>query len=482
MTETATKKSKATKRTKLSVAEKNQLLYHALVAIYQSRSVGELETALQKHFGQVFSLEWVRIVMVPMLATVQQIERSHTGTLHISDLEIRDNPIGKIIFGRKVQKKFEKSEIEFLEQISESLSQTIDRMRKLDLAETLQQQWDRTFDSISEALCLTDNDFRIIRSNAKFKVVADTTNAKSLKKNCYQIFLGQDQDIPDANREEAFLISKYSAGSKFVFEVTKQKINYLEESHPLWLVIFRDLTEQKKIEEQILQSAKLAEVGIIGSSIAHELNNPLGGMLSFIQLIKMDSSESDKTWDDLTQMEEACRRCKEIIDHLLAFSRTPSTISDRKCDLKDIVERIVKILELKARPLGIVLKLHTDGNGPFLTSGDEDLLAQAFSHSLQHTFEAVCEKLKSSNAFTGLIEVGLFRRGQEIDIILTDNGDPLSAEVQKKIFNPMFSAKKNISGLGLPLAHKIVSDHDGRMELSSQSNVGTMIKITLRAV
>src|SRR5690606_2311847 len=117
--------------------------------------------------------------------------------------------------------------------------------------------------------------------------------------------------------------------------------------------LYHDITKQLKMERQIMESTKLAELGTIGSSIAHELNNPLGGILSFTQLIKMDMSPDHPLYPDIVEMEAGVQRCKEIVQNLLGFTRNPNIDQEDDINLWEVMQRALKIVELQTKSLGV---------------------------------------------------------------------------------------------------------------------------------
>src|SRR5690606_14249193 len=163
--------------------------------------------------------------------------------------------------------------------------------------------------------------------------------------------------------------------------------------------------------------SKMAELGTIGSSIAHELNNPLGGMINFLQLIKMDLPKNSPLYDDILQMENAGHRCKEIVENLLGFSRRPDPSDAVDVDLREVLRQALKITELQARSLGVTVEMHWP-DAPVCVLGHFNLLAQAISHILQNGFEAVSEKLTEHPRFKSRIQIDLRQKNDRIHLTI----------------------------------------------------------------
>ncbi len=224
----------------------------------------------------------------------------------------------------------------------------------------------------------------------------------------------------------------------------------------------------------------MAELGTIGSSIAHDINNPLGGMLNFLQLIKMDLKPDDAIRPDILEMEAAGHRCKEIVENLLSFTRRQEAPLEEPIDITQVVEQALKIIELQSRSLGIQVEVQTPTSGQAKILGHFNLLSQALSHVLQNAYEAVAERMSQTPGYKGHVKVEIDGHAKGLTLTISDNGVGISPEHQNKILNPLFTTKSTSRnpGLGLTLAYKILNDHGGQLEIISQPNVGTKVKIS----
>lgn len=458
-----------------------EALHNSLTVVHAAQSVAEIETLLHSALSETLDLDWVRIFLHTGQHLDEQLNRIRGQALFKFTLEIGAHALGKIVFARKHEKAFTKNEKESLEQISESVTLALDRLAKLDQAETLKLQWDSTFNSISEPLCLTDEKFNIIRTNRAFLQITGLNESRAIGRNCFSAFCGNAAPTPMATSPSAFILQREngSTAEPNFYEVTTQRIRVHSNSDSILLILFRDITEQKKIEKQIFESSKMAELGTIGSSIAHEINNPLGGMLNFLQLIKMDLPTEDPLLPDILEMEAAGKRCKEIVENLLRFSRRQQAGDAEPVDLNEVIEQALKIIELQTRSLGITVEVRGDKKHQHVL-GHFNLLSQALSHVLQNAYDAVAEKLARSPGYNGKILIEMDSKKDQTYLTITDNGIGISPELQNKILNPLFSTKRQNrnQGLGLTLAYQIIDEHKGQLEISSQPNVGTKVKIS----
>lgn len=479
------KKLTRTKKRMLNINVQVDALHKSLLAVHTAESIAEIESLLFTALNEVLDLSWVRIFLIANESLDAQLGRIEGQTLFRESLAIGDRFLGQIVFARRKGKAFTKNEEESLLQIAESVALALDRLAKLDQAENLKLQWESTFDAISEPFCLTDEKFNILKTNKSFLKTTSLKPNQVIGQNCFSIFCGPSAPTHLTPSPAALILQRRQRGAPepTSYEVTSQRIRVRPGAPSIVLVFFRDITEQKKIEKQIFESSKMAELGTIGSSIAHDINNPLGGMMNFLQLIKMEISTNHEMFDDILQMEQAAQRCKEIVENLLRFSRREDTRDAEVVNLKDVLDRALKIIELQTRPLGIEVDVETP-QIEYKIKGHFNLLSQALSHILQNAFDAISEKLQQKPGEKGLIQVRFSSSENLFILTIIDNGVGISPEHQSKILNPLFStkSKNKYQGLGLTLAYQIVSDHQGQLEIFSQPNVGTTVKISFSNV
>lgn len=477
------KKEKNLERAKKRISTINKQvsgLHKALVAVHKANSVGEVEVLLTSELKSEVNLAIVRVYFENQSHLESQLERAKEFTIYKAPLILGDTQLGKIIFGR-MGAPFTKNEQAFLSQVSEGVSLAIDRLTKLEQAEHLKREWESTFDAISDPLCLTTANFNIIRTNKAFSKVSRISLRELIGLNCFRAFLG-DTQFPGQMIQNHLRIEKSVDGEMNSFEVTAQKIQTKDSESAILLMLFRNITEQQRIEKQIFESAKMAELGTVGSSIAHELNNPLGGLMSFLQLIKMDLKKEDLLNEDIDDMLAAAHRCKDIIENLLGFTRRQDTTTDSIVDFRDSVNQALKLIDLKTRSSSIEVNVSLPTHEVKLKL-QANLIAQALNHILQNSLDAIEEKLTQTGRFKGRIDVEMWQDNISTYLKIKDNGVGIDFETQKKVMNPLFTTKgKRYSGLGLTLAYKIIDDHKGQLEISSQPSQGTEVKISLSNV
>jgi signal transduction histidine kinase/TRAP-type C4-dicarboxylate transport system permease small subunit len=245
-----------------------------------------------------------------------------------------------------------------------------------------------------------------------------------------------------------------------------------EEENIIGLVlVLTDLTELKKIQQEIVQQQKMASIGEISAGLAHELRNSMGALLGYCKMLKKGIKEGSAAYPVMESILSESLTLENLLQRFLDFAK-PLEVKWVKFDLLELIQDCVKIIQEKKPEVKLSLK--TEGKIPLLP-GDPFLLRQAFQNLIQNSIEAVPED--------GEIKIELTRfqdsKGPFAKLIIQDNGCGISKENLGKIFKPFFTSKEKGIGLGLSLVKKIINLHKGRIEAESEPGKGTVFNIFL---
>jgi len=239
----------------------------------------------------------------------------------------------------------------------------------------------------------------------------------------------------------------------------------------------------KMIQFQLVQSAKMASIGQLAGGVAHEINNPLTGVLNNVQLIKMEVElKKEFNLEDfkvlLGVIEESALRCKKITESLLSFSRA-ATGKFIPVSFNDLVEKVVTVItyEMKLQNITIQTELQPDLPQVF---GDPQLLQQIIFDLISNSKWAIEKKTQKSGG-TITIKTSLNPDGKRIFISVSDTGIGIPKENLERVFEPFFTTKPvgEGTGLGLSISYSIVKQHSGDIKVESQPGEGATFKITL---
>ncbi len=230
--------------------------------------------------------------------------------------------------------------------------------------------------------------------------------------------------------------------------------------------ICRDITERKKMELQLIQAERLAAVGELAAGVAHEVNNPLGGLQNFVKMMKKEPENILQNQEFLDLMSEGLKRIEVIVKQLMAFSRPYSTHMSNH-SLNEIVENSLRFVGHRIKECGIRLEKELFLGLPEIY-GDADNISQVIINIIVNALDSMPE----GGALT--IKTGYCDfHPSSIQVAIADTGSGIPEEILNKIFNPFFTTKEMGSGLGLAISKRIVDNHNGSIIVKSNPGEGT---------
>ena len=451
----------------LLTIRRDEALQKALIGLQKANSVIEMERVLMESLALDLGVTWVRILFQSQTSNFEStIARAlENFTILKLSLEKDSDKLGSVFVARDKGKKFTDSEQEFLSQISRAAALTMDRMVQMTQLERVQMEWQATFNSIRQPVILVTKEYNLVRQNENFD---SETQGPITGKKCYEALFSRTSPCPGCQLGSDFQLDPMStaAGNLRVFRVssTSMKMDFQN----VFVNLYRDVSERLRLEKSILESAKTTELGLIGGSIAHELNNPMAGIMTFLQLLMMDLKGNEPYFSDIKEMQMASERSKEIIENLLNFARKEEMSATSSADLREILFRSLKIIEIKTKTMGIQIE-SPQSLGATLVKGTTNLVAQAVMNVLQAAIDRILiRKQDAKDRFEPRIHIGLFRTDDMIQLAFTDNGKGLGTA-------------GIVSGLGLSVAQHILADFGGSLASYSISPTEHCVTIALQS-
>jgi two-component system NtrC family sensor kinase len=243
------------------------------------------------------------------------------------------------------------------------------------------------------------------------------------------------------------------------------------------LGIVRDMTEERMLAEQLLQREKLAAVGQLVSGVAHELNNPLAGIMAFSQLMLAMSGATPDQQDALVTIHKEAKRAAKIVSNLLIFARQRHP-ERTDADLNQVMQDTVELRRYALRTHQIDVDLELDPDLP-LTWADAFQLQQVILNLLTNAEQAL-----KNHEGDKRITMRTHRQGELIVASVADNGPGIPPDALDQIFNPFFTTKAvgEGTGLGLSISDAIIREHGGQMRVSSRPGQGAVFTVELPIV
>jgi PAS domain S-box-containing protein len=240
----------------------------------------------------------------------------------------------------------------------------------------------------------------------------------------------------------------------------------------------RDITERKRAEAELMKTQKLESVGILAAGIAHDFNNILGGILSSVSLVMTDLDPNSETYAILKMAESATVRAADLTGRLLTFSRGGTPVKNRVR-----IEELVRDSAALALSGANVRASFDFSDDLYEIDADESQLGQVFQNLVINACQAMpgggVVEIQAEN---GTLDKSAWAEptlGEGIVVSITDCGKGISPENLKKIFDPFFTTKPTSSGLGLATCYSIVKNHGGQIEVDSEPNDGTTVRVFL---
>ncbi len=383
----------------------------------------------------------------------------------------------KIHFSRK---KLEDTHVKLMDLNQTLEHKVIERTERLTSSE---HKCRRIFEQSLDTIIVTDKDFKIMEINpAGIELTGYTRDEMIIKKMTAGSFFTDPSEWERIsskinskehilNEETEFLRPDKSS----LLVLMTAGVDYgafgCEKSYHF---IIKNVNEKRQMEQQIAQADKLAALGELSAGVAHEINNPLGIILGYTQLLLKQEQKPEQK-EDLKIIEKHVHNCKTVVSDLLSFSRKgPSTLS--VIDINKVVDGVVKFLSNHSDFRNIEMTLNPHTGDRLNIIGNDQELSQVMVNLIINACHAVDGK--------GRIDIAT-RKTEEnkILIMVKDNGKGIEKENLSKIFDPFFTTKPvgQGTGLGLSVGYGIIKRHQGDIRVKSSEGKGTVFTISLPA-
>jgi PAS domain S-box-containing protein len=351
------------------------------------------------------------------------------------------------------------------------------------------KEWEKTFDAITDMVWIQGPGQEIMRANRSVLKRTGLPYKDVMGKKCSIILraLGINaRETPCPSiiecKEPTFREVADGRGNTFHFW-TYPLLD--DDGRQFALVSYcKDVTGQKKMEQHMLRSDKLASLGRLAAGIAHEINNPMGIIAGYSEAL-IDRARDDKLlalgeFEDFPEYLETINkeifRCKNILTGLLDFAR-PSGGTAREVDINDLVREVLLLVRHKVEKAGQSVVLEA-GQGLPMLSAEPGQLRQLFMNLIINSLYFMPKGGKVT------IRTALSSGGSKVETSVSDTGCGIPHDYIHKIFDPFFTTKPTNegTGLGLAICHRIVEDHDGSIEVESELGAGTTFTVSLPAL
>ncbi len=338
-----------------------------------------------------------------------------------------------------------------------------------------QKQWMSIIDAITDYIYVLDNAQRLVKVNNSFAMAIGLHPRDIVGKQLQEVF---HQDIPN----EAVLDEVRRDGMPRTYEkkinddIHQVSIFPLQENGQFFTIhVLKNVTEVRRLKDQLYHADKLASIGLLVSGVAHEINNPLTGTIAYTELLAMKVTD-EETRAELKKILDSAERCKKIVDNLMTFSRqrTPSKSLE---SVNDVIDRAIalRIYWLKANSIEIV----RDYDPATTVFVDAQQIQQVVLNLLLNAEQAIRDAGQTHGKIVFRSRADKQRR--RVIVTVSDNGPGISPQIAAKIFDPFYSTKPvgEGTGLGLSISHGIITEHGGTIRFEKNEDGGSVFTFEL---
>jgi two-component system, NtrC family, sensor kinase len=375
-----------------------EVLRKSLYATSEVKSLKEAEIVLNDLLVSFAIITWLKIINPEDVERFEADLKTHLDSnFHSNKITINSQDF-YIYFFKGDRRAFKKPDLNYFSKLTEALQINLNRYNNLLSLQQSERLFDLAFHSSPHPIIIIDNDYHVFQANLAAEQKADDSQ-DNLK--CHELLFGRPKPCIGCHLGSKFEIQH----DVKTYAVQSSKFNNLIDSSKIyWIHLYEDVSEQRALESKFQQTARLSELGLISSSIAHELNNPLGGILSYLQIMKMELPAQHPFLADITFLTEAANRMKKHIEDLLLFSRKEDSIKLEKVDLNEVLQKNLDLLQMQLKKEHLLVSFQQLNN-----NFTQQVSILHFRNSIHLVFQFLLYKLKlkrqNKSNFSGLVEV-----------------------------------------------------------------------------
>ncbi|MCX8123304.1 MAG: PAS domain S-box protein [Spirochaetes bacterium] len=378
-----------------------------------------------------------------------------------------------------------------LQQVNRDLTKTKEELTLKNIQlHNEKERLNRILESINDAVIVTDNEGKIIVVNKATCTILQKEIESLIGQKAFNILDLDCKQPVEVNFDDILQkLQKSSITNECTLFVNH--VSYNIELHILPLkdhtgnisgavIVIRDITQKKKMEEHIAQTTKLESIGLLAAGIAHDFNNILTSIVGNLSIIKNKINHSAEFYTNIQEAENASFRAKELTQQLLTFAKGGTPVKK----ITQIHNLIKETATFVLRGSAIKCNFFIDDD-LWHVEADEGQISQVIQNIVINAREAMEDKgvlnIYASNVKDDDPILSIIGKEKFIRISIQDNGPGINNESIEKIFDPYYTTKPHGTGLGLTVVYSIIKQHGGFIFVDSQLNKGTRFDIYLKA-
>jgi len=415
-------------------------------------------------------------------AACSQINLTGEKTVLVNNFNVplccRGQVLGIMTFVGNGLQEVDAQQQELLFSIGHQIGITIESLQNIVRLMNSKELLQSVFDGITDVVILLDPEYRIKMVNKAFLDQHGLNLEEILNRSLSDLPLKNPCPFKACKTPLSVLpsspvVEQIQGQDNSVYEVTFYPL-FSEQGKVHDVVCYaKNITEKKEVERRIQQTEKLVAVGQLAAGVAHEINNPLGVILCYTDLLKENNAGNEEITSDIKIIERHAENCRRIVADLLDFSRSKEARIDKQyATVNEVVDNVLSMVRQQFLKKQINLISNLDDTLP-LCLMDSSRMQQVLLNLLMNGAQAIENK--------GNIVISTSAVDNNILIEIEDDGPGINKEILNKIFDPFFSTKEpgQGTGLGLSVSYGIIRCHDGEIKVQSTPGHGARFTITI---
>ncbi len=429
-----------------------ELLGAAILELSAARHRESVESAVLKACLQIGAVTEVRVRAYPDTATSREIGLYQLAVPVHFQGELKAHIYAR--FGEQPEQALLDRVGEALLNLSDAVALAVERNLMITKAEETKTVWESSFDAVEDPVAILGGDFRLLRGNRAYARFAKLPLERLLGKEPAAVSIDELRS-KIGERGQEWDLSWDSKNYRAFFDVIHEP-----QGAGRFVLRFHDVTEERTLTEKILAKEQVAELGILVGSVAHEINNPIGGILAIGQILQKDLDPNSELGHDVENIVQAAERCRKIVQTMLSLVRKAD--EDRKpIQVGECVQSALDLLQGEVNRHMVKLKVRLSQSSP--VQGNKNRLLQIFFHLLQQALLAIGAKT-GRPGYEPFLHVEQVPGFGHVEIRIEDNGDPIKHEYEIQ------------SSVAFTVAKMILEEHEAsyyftRLENKNQQRI-----------
>jgi len=368
------------------------------------------------------------------------------------------------------RKPITEEDMRFLTAFSNHIASAVENARLFEKVKLTEQELENIFESISDMVFFVTEDYVLKNINRAVSKRLGKSPEEIIGKKCYEVFHGSEgpwlkcphQKTVEEKRafveevEDPYLGGTFITSCSPIFDINGDFMGTVN--------VVRDITELKTLREKLIKTERLAGLGEVAARVAHEIRNPLVSLGGFARRLEKKLDTGLKEYAHI--IAEEVDRLEDILNEILSFVKDTRIIKET-VSAEQLIDDIINLMVAEADVRGITFAKEFNGSSVIFV--DPNRIKNALLNILKNAVQAV----RSGDS----ISVTVDRKNDFCVILISDKGTGIAEADIPFIFDPFFTTKENGTGLGLTIAHRIIEEHEGRIEVDSIPGTGTTFRV-----